>query len=60
MYYVVQVKTGKEQKAIEDILKNKPDNDPDFDVFAPYRKTQRKFHGEWKEIIERCFPGYIN
>ena len=24
MYYVVQVKTGKEQKAIEDILKNKP------------------------------------
>ncbi len=59
MYYVVQVKTGKEQKAIEDILKNKPDNDPDFDVFAPYRKTQRKFHGEWKEVIERCFPGYI-
>ena len=36
MYYVIQVKTGKEQKAIEDILKNKPD-DPDFDVFAPFR-----------------------
>lgn len=58
MYYVIQVKTGKEQKAIEDILKNRPD-DPDFDVFAPFRRSQRKFHGEWKEVIERCFPGYI-
>ena len=58
MYYVIQVKTGKEQKAIEDILKNKPD-DPDFDVFSPYRKNLRKYHGEWKEVIERCFPGYI-
>ena len=58
MYYVVQVKTGKEQKAIEDILKNKP-SDSDFDVFAPYRKALRKYHGEFKEVIERCFPGYV-
>ena len=58
MYYVIQVKTGKEQKAIEDILKNKPD-DPTFDVFAPYRKALRKFKGEMKEVIERCFPGYV-
>ena len=58
MYYVIQVKTGKEQKAIEDILKNKPD-DLSFDVFAPYRKALRKYHGEFKEVIERCFPGYI-
>ena len=52
MYYVIQVKTGKEQKAIEDILKNKP-NDSDFDVFAPYRKALRKYHGELKEVIDR-------
>ena len=58
MYYVIQVKTGKEQKAIEDILKNKP-SDSDFDVFAPYRKALRKYHGEFKEVIERCFPGYV-
>lgn len=58
MYYVVQVKTGKEQQAIEDILKNKPD-DPNFDVFAPYRKTLRKFKGQMKEVTERCFPGYV-
>ena len=58
MYYVIQVKTGKEQKAINDILKNKP-IDGDFDVFAPYRKVLKKIHGEFKEITERCFPGYI-
>ena len=58
MYYVVQVKTGKEQQAIDDILKNKPD-DPNFDVFAPYRKALRKFKGQLKEVVERCFPGYI-
>ena len=58
MYYVIQVKTGKEQKAIEDIMKNKPD-DASFDVFAPYRKSLRKFKGENREVVERCFPGYI-
>ena len=58
MYYVIQVKTGKEQQAIEDILKNKPD-DASFDVFSPYRKSLRKYKGETKEVIERCFPGYI-
>ena len=58
MYYVIQVKTGKEQQAIDDILKNKPD-DPNFDVFAPYRKALRKFKGQLKEVVERCFPGYI-
>ena len=58
MYYVVQVKTGKEQQAIEDILKNKPD-DPSFDVFAPSRKALRKYKGQLKEVTERCFPGYV-
>ena len=59
MYYVIQVKTGKEQQTIEDILKNKPLDDPSFDVFSPYRKAIRKFKGVEKEVIERCFPGYI-
>ena len=58
MYYVVQVKTGKEQQAIEDILKNKPD-DPDFDVFAPYRISIRKYKGVERQVVERCFPGYV-
>jgi len=58
MYYVIQVKTGKEQQAIEDILKNKPD-DASFDVFSPYRKSFRKYKGVMREVVERCFPGYI-
>ena len=58
MYYVIQVKTGKEQQAIEDILKNKPD-DASFDVFAPYRKSLRKYKGVMREVVERCFPGYV-
>lgn len=58
MYYVVQVKTGKEEQAIKDIMKNKPD-DPSFEVFAPYRKALRKYKGQMKEVIERCFPGYV-
>ena len=58
MYYVIQVKTGKEEQAIEDILKNKPD-DASFDVFAPYRKSLRKYKGVMRQVVERCFPGYI-
>ena len=58
MYYVVQVKTGKEEQAIKDIMKNKPD-DQSFEVFAPYRKALRKYKGQMKEVIERCFPGYV-
>ena len=58
MYYVIHVRTGKEQDAINDIMKNKPD-DASFDVFAPYRKSLRKYKGVMKEVIERCFPGYV-
>lgn len=58
MYYVIQVKTGKEQSIIDDIKKNAPKG-ANFDAFAPYRKSLRKYHGEMKEIKERCFPGYV-
>lgn len=58
MYYVIHVKTGKEQQAIDDIMKYKSDQSH-FDVFAPYRKALRKYHGEFKEVVERCFPGYV-
>ena len=58
MYYVIQVKTGKEQEAIDNIRKFKK-SDVDFDVFSPYRKELRKYGNEFKEVIVRCFPGYI-
>ena len=58
MYYVIQVKTGKEETMIEDIKKNLKDLS-DYDVFAPYRKALRKYKGVLKEVKERCFPGYV-
>ena len=58
MYYVVQVKTGQEEKTIEAIKKQLED-ETNFDVFSPYRKAIRRYKGVDKEVIERCFPGYI-
>ena len=58
MYYVIQVKTGKEETMIEDIKKQLKDLS-DYDVFSPFRKSLRKFKGVTKEVTERCFPGYV-
>lgn len=58
MYYVIQVKTGKEDQTMKDILKF-ASSDPYFEVFSPYRKTLRKYNGVYKEVKERCFPGYL-
>ena len=53
MYYVIQVKTGKESKTIEAIKKQLGDK-VGFDVFTPSRKVRRKVNGEFKD-----FPGYV-
>ena len=58
MYYVIQVKTGKEETMIEDIKKQLKDLS-EYDVFAPFRKALRKNKGVMKEVKERCFPGYV-
>lgn len=58
MYYVIQVKTGQEDKTMEDIRKIAA-GDPYFEVFSPYRKGLRKYKGVMKEVKERCFPGYL-
>ena len=58
MYYVVQVKTGKEDKAIKDILEHNSGSSP-IDVFSPYREALRKYKGEVRKVKERCFPGYV-
>ena len=58
MYYVIQVKTGQEDKTI-DAIRRKFAEDLFFDVFSPYRVGMRKIRGVYKEVKERCFPGYI-
>ena len=63
MYYVVQVKTGKEEKTIQAIKKQLKENLKSkadlIDVFSPYKESLKKIRGEFKTVIERCFPGYI-
>ena len=58
MYYVIQVKASKEMKTIEAIKKQLADK-PGFDIFTPTRVVRKKFHGEFKDVTERCFPGYV-
>ena len=58
MYYVIHVKTGNEEKIIESINRQIGAKQG-FEVFAPFRKSIRKYKGVEKEVIERCFPGYI-
>ena len=58
MYYVIQVKTGKEEKTIE-AIKRRLGKKQGFELFSPYRKDLRKYKGEFKEVKVRCFPGYI-
>ena len=58
MYYVIQVKTGYEDRTIEAIDRQLGGKDG-FDVFSPYRLINRKYRGVWKEVKERCFPGYV-
>ena len=58
MYYVINVQTGKEEETIKDILKYQS-KDAHFEIFTPSRKTMRKYKGEYKEVTEKCFPGYI-
>lgn len=58
MYYVIQVKSGKEDKTIKEI-KDRLDKDLAFDVFVPKAMRRRKYQGEWHDELKPCFPGYI-
>ena len=59
MYYVIQVKTGNEDKTIEEIQRFNTNTSSDFEIFTPSRQMLRKIKGEYKTVTERCFPGYI-
>ena len=58
MYYVIQVKSGREDKVVEEIMKQNRKTVV-FDAFLPKRKSKRKYKDGWHEIEERCFPGYV-
>lgn len=58
MWYVMQVILGQENRTAllaekmisQEILENS---------FVPMRRLRKKFHGEWHEVREKLFPGYV-
>ena len=58
MYYVVQVYGRKDDETIEYIKKIVP-SDIATEIFSPSRIIRKKYKNTWKDVKERCFPGYI-
>lgn len=58
MYYVIRVRGGKEEETIASIKRHLGENS-EHEFFSPFRKTLRKYKDGYKEVTERCFPGYI-
>ncbi len=57
-YYVIQVYTGAEQKAIDAIKRGIP-KDVINDAFCVIKRRKKKFAKTWHVVEENCFPGYV-
>ena len=57
-YYVIQVSTGSEKKAVEAIKKN-VSKEAVSDCFYVTKRRKKKYLGTWHLIEENCFPGYV-
>lgn len=58
MWYVMQVQTGNEEMIIK--LCEQVINIEKYErIFLPKCVTLKKRCGEWKELIQTLFPGYI-
>ncbi len=57
-YYVIQVYTGSEKKAVEAIKKNVP-RDVVKDCFFVVKRRKKKYQGTWHLVEDNCFPGYV-
>lgn len=58
MYYVIQVEPKKEKDTEICIAKRIP-HELYFSCFHPVRHVKKKFHGEWKDKLEKLLPGYV-
>ncbi|MGN0240190.1 MAG: antiterminator LoaP [Candidatus Weimeria sp.] len=58
MWYVIWTGTGKEsdtrQLLIEKMSKTVYD-----DIVIPKKNMLQKFHGEWRQVIKKLYPGYL-
>ena len=66
-WYVIQVETGRERKACEDIERAcelaygvSPEDEPLVsEVFSPRYQSRFKLHGEWHDEDRPLLPGYV-
>ena len=58
MWYVMQVISGQENRAVLLIEKLAEEGMLER-CFVPMRRLKKKFHGEWSEVTEKIFPGYV-
>lgn len=58
MWYVIQVRTGKEESALTQCRKEVP-TEILRRCFLPYYKEQKNFGGKWVTQQRVLFPGYI-
>lgn len=58
MWYVMQVVSGKEIQTVL-MLERTLSAGVLEGSFIPIRRLKKKYHGEWKEITEKLFPGYV-
>ncbi len=58
MWYVMQVVSGQENRTVflvEKMISHKILEN----CFVPVRRLRKKFHGTWREVTEKLFPGYV-
>lgn len=59
MLYVIFTSTGKEEELIRNIKREKEYQAYYTDVFVIKRVVWKKYRGEWRDVVERLFPGYV-
>ena len=57
-WYVVQVRTGKEEEIVKK-CQFYIDHDILIDCFIPITKKKKKYHGTWHIVDDILFKGYI-
>ena len=59
MLYVIHTTTGKEDELIDKIHRESAHQEDYTDVFCIRRNVWKKFKGQWRNVSERLFPGYV-
>jgi len=58
MWYVMQVISGQENRMVL-LAENMVTAGTLEKCFVPIRRLRKKFQGEWHEVTEKLFPGYV-